>query len=215
MGTLHGTIESDYIQDDPEIKLDTTGISYLGVYGPDDNGAHSATQYMARLSNGQYLTSRARDDSGSSDTMFALQDSKFAVQSVMLQIHGQHGGTFGVQEVNNTIYIWSIVSLKNDGNYILVRFPYVAGVTLLGEYTTVQVATPAWMEQYQNALSKAVDEAKKDASSIKPVALTPDGNNFTDTTQTKRLILQAWEGSTNISSYIDSKGFIWRRYNTD
>ncbi|MCT3303997.1 hypothetical protein EFP24_14100, partial [Lactiplantibacillus pentosus] len=62
VGTLHGTIESDYIQDDPEIKLDPTGISYLGVYGPDDNGAHSATQYMARLSNGQYLTSRARDD---------------------------------------------------------------------------------------------------------------------------------------------------------
>ncbi|MCZ3394234.1 hypothetical protein MU545_20775, partial [Enterococcus faecium] len=39
--------------------------------------------------------------------------------------------------------------------------------------------------------------------------------NFTDTSQTKRLILQAWEGSTNISAYIDSKGFIWHRYNTD
>ncbi|BEI55012.1 hypothetical protein AWA2045_31430 (plasmid) [Lactiplantibacillus plantarum] len=130
VGTLHGTIEADYIQDDPEIKLDTTGISYLGVYGPDDNGAHSATQYMARLSNGQYLTSRARDDSGSSDTMFALQNSKFAVQSVMLQVHGQHGGTFGVQEINNTAYIWNIVSLKNDHDYILVRFPYLPGVTL-------------------------------------------------------------------------------------
>lgn len=84
-----------------------------------------------------------------------------------------------------------------------------------GEYTTVKVVTPAWMEQYQNALSKAVEEAKKDASSIKPVALTPDGNNFTDPSQTKRLILQAWEGNTNISSYIDSKGFIWRRHNPD
>ncbi|MCH8629850.1 hypothetical protein MNV60_00005, partial [Lactiplantibacillus plantarum] len=138
VGTLHGTIEADYIQDDPEIKLDTTNISYLGVYGPDDNGAYSATQYMARLSNGQYLTSRARDDSGSSDTMFALQDSTFAVQSVMLQIHGQHGGTFGVQEVDDTVYIWSIVSLNNDGNYILVRFPYVAGVTLQPTDSRVQ-----------------------------------------------------------------------------
>ncbi|MDV9115393.1 phage tail protein [Lactiplantibacillus plantarum] len=142
VGTLHGTIEADYIQDDPEIKLDTTGISYLGVYGPDDNGAHSATQYMARLSNGQYLTSRARDDSGSSDTMFALQDSKFAVQSVMLQIHGQHGGTFGVQEVDDTVYIWSIVSLKNDGSYILVRFPYVAGLTLQPTDKRVQQVMP-------------------------------------------------------------------------
>ncbi|WP_353986697.1 phage tail spike protein [Lactiplantibacillus plantarum] len=142
VGTLHGTIESDYIQDDPEIKLDTTEISYLGVYGPDDNGAHSATQYMARLSNGQYLTSRARDDGGSGDTMFALQDNKFAVQSVMLQIHGQHGGTFGVQEANSTIYIWNIVSLKNDGNYILVRFPYVAGVTLQPTDKRVQQIMP-------------------------------------------------------------------------
>lgn len=84
-----------------------------------------------------------------------------------------------------------------------------------GEYTTVQVATPAWIAGYQNAISNAIAKAKADASSVKPVALTPDGNNFTDTTQTKRLILQAWEGNTNISSYIDSKGFIWRRHNPD
>ncbi|MGY5438485.1 phage tail spike protein [Lactiplantibacillus argentoratensis] len=84
-----------------------------------------------------------------------------------------------------------------------------------GEYTTVQVATPAWLAGYQNAISNALAKAKADASSVKPVALTPDGNNFTDTTQTKRLILQAWEGNTNISSYIDSKGFIWRRHNPD
>ena len=84
-----------------------------------------------------------------------------------------------------------------------------------GEYVTVPVVTPAWLAGYQSAISSALEKAKTDASSVKPVALTPDGNNFTDTTQTKRLILQAWEGSTNISAYIDSKGFIWRRYNTD
>lgn len=84
-----------------------------------------------------------------------------------------------------------------------------------GEYVTVPVATPAWLQGYQSAISSALEKAREDASSVKPVALTPDGNNFTDTTQTKRLILQAWEGNTNISSYIDSKGFIWRRYNTD
>ncbi|MBO2718976.1 hypothetical protein GTP09_08775 [Lactiplantibacillus plantarum] len=84
-----------------------------------------------------------------------------------------------------------------------------------GEYVTVPVATPAWLAGYQSAISNALEKAKTDASSVKPVALTPDGNNFTDPNQTKRLILQAWEGSTNISAYIDSKGFIWRRYNTD
>lgn len=84
-----------------------------------------------------------------------------------------------------------------------------------GEYVTVPVATPAWLQGYQSAISNAIEKAKEDASSVKPVALTPDGNNFTDSTQTKRLILQAWEGNTNISSYIDNKGFIWRRYNTD
>lgn len=84
-----------------------------------------------------------------------------------------------------------------------------------GEYVTVPVATPAWLQGYQSSISSALEKAREDASSVKPVALTPDGNNFTDTTQTKRLILQAWEGNTNISSYIDSKGFIWRRYNTD
>ncbi|KAF0386719.1 phage tail protein [Pediococcus acidilactici] len=84
-----------------------------------------------------------------------------------------------------------------------------------GEYVTVPVATPAWMQGYQSAINSAIEKARKDASSVKPVALTPDGNNFTDTTQTKRLILQAWEGNTNISAYIDNKGFIWHRYNTD
>lgn len=84
-----------------------------------------------------------------------------------------------------------------------------------GEYVTVPVATPAWLTGYQSAISSALEKAKTDASSVKPVALTPDGNNFTDPSQTKRLILQAWEGNTNISAYIDSKGFIWRRYNTD
>ncbi|WP_436683830.1 phage baseplate protein [Lactiplantibacillus plantarum] len=82
-----------------------------------------------------------------------------------------------------------------------------------GEYVTVPVATPAWLTGYQSAISSAIEKARADASSVKPVALTPDGNNFTDPSQTKRLILQAWEGSTNISAYIDSKGFIWRRYN--
>lgn len=84
-----------------------------------------------------------------------------------------------------------------------------------GEYTTVQAVTPQWLVGYQNAISNALAKAKADASSVRPVALTPDGNNFTDTTQIKRLILQAWEGNTNISSYIDSKGFIWRRHNPD
>ncbi|MCT1176745.1 phage tail spike protein [Pediococcus pentosaceus] len=84
-----------------------------------------------------------------------------------------------------------------------------------GEYVTVPVVTPAWLAGYQSAISSALEKAKADASSVKPVALTPDGNNFTDITQTKRLILQAWEGNTNISSYIDSKGFIWHRYNPD
>lgn len=84
-----------------------------------------------------------------------------------------------------------------------------------GEFVTVPVATPAWMQGYQSTINSAIEKAKKDASSVKPVALTPDGNNFTDTTQTKRLILQAWEGNTNISAYVDNKGFIWHRYNTD
>ncbi|MDN7033332.1 phage tail spike protein [Lactiplantibacillus plantarum] len=84
-----------------------------------------------------------------------------------------------------------------------------------GEYVTVPVVTPAWMQGYQSAINSAIEKAKEDASSVKPVALTPDGNNFTDPSQTKRLILQAWEGNTNISAYIDNKGFIWHRYNTD
>ena len=82
-----------------------------------------------------------------------------------------------------------------------------------GEYVTVPAATPAWLQGYQSAISSAIEKAREDASSVKPVALTPDGNNFTDPSQTKRLILQAWEGSTNISAYIDNKGFIWRRHN--
>lgn len=88
---------------------------------------------------------------------------------------------------------------------------------IVGEFATVKVVTPGLIENLQKIMNQidAVKAAQADASSVKPVALTPDGDNFTDTTQTKRLILQAWEGHTNISSYIDSKGFIWRRHNPD
>ncbi|WP_338230616.1 phage tail protein [Lactiplantibacillus paraxiangfangensis] len=84
-----------------------------------------------------------------------------------------------------------------------------------GEYVTVIASTPAWLTGYQNALLSALEKARTDASSVRPVASTPDGVNFNDAGQTKRVILGAWESGTNISSYIDNKGFIWRRYNTD
>ncbi|POD85178.1 hypothetical protein S101258_01384 [Lactiplantibacillus plantarum subsp. plantarum] len=44
-----------------------------------------------------------------------------------------------------------------------------------GEYTTVQVATPAWLEGLTSALDDAVSKAKSDASTIVPTILHPDG----------------------------------------
>jgi len=86
---------------------------------------------------------------------------------------------------------------------------------VLGEFVTVQVVTPSWLTNLTSNLISAVEDARNNAASIKPVAQAPDGNNFTSMNDTKRLILQAWEGSTNISSYIDNLGFIWRKVKGD
>lgn len=83
-----------------------------------------------------------------------------------------------------------------------------------GEFVTVIAVTPAWLTNVTNKLTSAVQAAKNDASTITPVMLTPDGTDFGNTSS-KRAILQAWENNTNFSAYVDSKGFVWHRYNKD
>lgn len=82
-----------------------------------------------------------------------------------------------------------------------------------GEYTTVKVATPAWLAGLTNALDDAVSQAKADASTVVPVISHPDGLDFAQGDTSKRLILSAYEGNENISAYIDSNGFAWRHIN--
>lgn len=82
-----------------------------------------------------------------------------------------------------------------------------------GEYTTVRVATPAWLAGLTNALDDAVSQAKADASTVVPVISHPDGLDFAQGENSKRLILSAYEDNENISAYIDSKGFAWRHIN--
>ncbi|MFH0490509.1 phage tail spike protein [Lactiplantibacillus plantarum] len=82
-----------------------------------------------------------------------------------------------------------------------------------GEYTTVRVATPAWLAGLTNALDDAVSQAKADASTVVPVISHPDGLDFAQGETSKRLILSAYEDNENISAYIDSKGFAWRHIN--
>ena len=84
-----------------------------------------------------------------------------------------------------------------------------------GEYTTVQVATPAWLTGLTNALDDAVSKAKSDASTVVPVISHPDGLDFAKGDTSKRLILSAYEGSENISAYIDPLGFDWSRTDTN
>lgn len=109
---------------------------------------------------------------------------------------------------------WKMVpELAIDARVISIttsKSDYTLNLAQFGEFVTLHPVIPGYLSKLT-----AIEQAMQDASSVKPVALTPDGNNFTDPSQTKRLILQAWEGSTNISSYIDSKGFIWRRHNPD
>jgi len=84
-----------------------------------------------------------------------------------------------------------------------------------GEFVTVPVASPAWLTGYQNALADALSKAISDASSITPVLSHPDGLDFSQGETSKRLMLSAWVGKQNISTYIDDKGFSWHHINTD
>ncbi|WP_076637110.1 phage tail spike protein [Lactiplantibacillus plantarum] len=92
--------------------------------------------------------------------------------------------------------------------------PY-GNVIGFGEYTTVQVATPAWLAGLTSALDDAVSQAKADASTVVPVISHPDGLDFAQGDTSKRLILSAYEGTENISAYIDPLGFDWSRTDTN
>lgn len=80
-----------------------------------------------------------------------------------------------------------------------------------GEFQTVTRITPSWLSSFTNEIANAVQRAMQDSSSIDPVVLTPDGLDFDSAGSSKRAIIQAYEGGTNISAYLDSKGFIFRQ----
>ncbi|MCG0873140.1 hypothetical protein IMAU30116_03311 [Lactiplantibacillus plantarum] len=133
VGTLHGTIETNYIQDEPEIKLQTSDIRNLGSFIQDDKtlGVTDMVQYMCPLSNGQYITSRAINESTTGDVMFVLHDTNFKPISKMIVSHGGHGSSFSIEEVDGTVYIWSATKPNlNVNEYAISRIPYLANVTL-------------------------------------------------------------------------------------
>ncbi|MDA3797268.1 phage tail spike protein, partial [Lactobacillus delbrueckii] len=80
-----------------------------------------------------------------------------------------------------------------------------------GEFQTVTRITPAWLSNFTSQIANAVQKAMQDSSSIDPVVLTPDGVDFDKSNSSKRVIIQAYEGGTNISAFLDSNGFIFRQ----
>lgn len=92
--------------------------------------------------------------------------------------------------------------------------PYSSSIAF-GEFVTVPVATPAWLTNYQSALADAVAKAISDATAITPVLSHPDGLDFAQGETSKRLLLSAFVGKQNISTYVDKKGFAWRHINVD
>lgn len=80
-----------------------------------------------------------------------------------------------------------------------------------GEFQTVTRITPAWLSNFTSQITNAVQKAMQDSSSIDPVVLTPDGVDFDKSNSSKRVIIQAYEGGTNISAFLDTKGFIFRQ----
>lgn len=84
-----------------------------------------------------------------------------------------------------------------------------------GEFQTVTRITPSWLSNFTSEIASAVQKAMQDSSSIESVVLTPDGLDFDSTGSSKRAIIQAYEGGTNISAYLDSNGFIFRQLQSD
>lgn len=80
-----------------------------------------------------------------------------------------------------------------------------------GEFQTVTRITPAWLSNFTNQIANVVQKAMQDSSSIDPVVLTPDGVDFDKANSSKRVIIQAYEGGTNISAFLDPNGFIFRQ----
>lgn len=100
----------------------------------------------------------------------------------------------------------SVTTSKADYTQNLVQF---------GEFVTLHPSTPSYIQNELNQLTNAVTKAQADASTIQIKIDTPDGRDFSNGMQTKRLIMKAIEGKSNITAHIDPKGFIWQRLNQD
>ncbi|KRO28471.1 hypothetical protein DY78_GL002370 [Lactiplantibacillus fabifermentans DSM 21115] len=88
-------------------------------------------------------------------------------------------------------------------------------VVTYGEYRTLNPTTPALIAKMQSSLTSAIAKAQASADSIQPVIAHPDGLDFAQGDTSKRLILSAYEGTENISAYIDPLGFDWSRTDTN
>lgn len=131
VGTLSGTIETGYIQNDPEISLDVSKLKRIGNFSPQSDDGNKGRQYMVPLSNGQWLGSQVVQKNTSRNTVYTLHNADFTIASRMIVVHGGHGASFNVEEADGKFYIWG--SLGTDAeteNYSIARFPYVGGATL-------------------------------------------------------------------------------------
>lgn len=82
-----------------------------------------------------------------------------------------------------------------------------------GEFVTINAVTPSWLRNFEENLMKMLDRAREHPETIQPRFLTPDGRAFSNRNQSKRLIMQAWEGGANISGFIDPYGYVIKKLN--
>lgn len=126
IGTVRAIVDNSYIQADPEVTVTTNEATAIGTFDSVQGDTNLyACQYLVRLSTGQYLTAHHHTD----DTWYCLWSEDLICQSKMIVTNGGHGSSFGVEEVDNVIYIWANTADSNGDNW-LSRFAYTAGTTI-------------------------------------------------------------------------------------
>ncbi|WP_077616907.1 phage baseplate protein, partial [Caenibacillus caldisaponilyticus] len=85
---------------------------------------------------------------------------------------------------------------------------------VIGEFIDVVAVTPDVIWELQAKASQAYQEAQK-AKAYKVEAFTPDGTDFSDGSDQKRIIVRVYEGKEDVTASIRKEDFIWQKINAD
>lgn len=86
---------------------------------------------------------------------------------------------------------------------------------VLGEFTTIQATTPDLIWSLMAQANQALLLAQEATSQYRLEYFTPEGTDFNDTEESKRIIVRVFKGNQNVTSQFPASSFRWERLDAE